>query len=151
MKKELKSIDELDFILHFIATKPDDEENPTDGESVGNILERLKSTEKSMTIEWLIKILNKLSNDKYVEQQIVKINPYNPILMSLIQNEEYITYKITFDGLVQDELGGYHSIYLENNKLKNIQKWQNRLTSFIAIGAFFTSVYYILEIIKFII
>lgn len=138
MKKELKYIEELDYILHFLATNPYAKEHLSDEE----IFERLKSTEKRMTGEWLNKILIKLTNDKYIEQE--KTNTKPPFIY-----KEHRRYKITFDGLVQDELGGYYTIYLENNKLKNIQKWQFRLTLYIGLGAIVASIYYILEIIKF--
>jgi|GEM_PF-4704755 len=147
MKKELKYIDELDFILHFLATNPDDEESPlktrTDGETIYDILEQLNS-ERTINKERLIKILNKLSNDKYVEEKA-----YKGSQLPQLQYRPQTRYKITFDGLVQDEIGGYRAIHLENNKLKNIQKWQFRLTLYIGLGAIVASIYYILEIIKF--
>lgn len=139
MKKELKYIDELDFILHFLATKQDGKEF----QSIGQIMELLKSTDKNFSKERLIKIMNKLSNDEYVEEKQMDSS-----LGSIVLNIGS-TYNITFDGLVLDELGGYHSIYLENNKLKNIQKWQFRLTLYIAIGTIIAGIYYFLEIWKY--
>lgn len=132
MNKELKYIDDIDYVLHFLATSPYAKGQLSDAE----LWEYIKSTEKRMSGDRVVKILNKLTNDKYVEI-------YNSPL------EKFVRYKISFDGLLQDELGGYRTKYLENNKLKNIQKWQFWLTLIIAIGAIFASIYYILEIIKF--
>lgn len=139
MEKESKYIDELDYILHFLATSPYAKGNITDG----GILEHL-DTSKNITAGRLIKILNKLSNDNFVEVEEIK-----PHLGSMVLSYGISTYKISFNGLVQDEIGGYKAIYLENNKLKNIQKWQFRLTLYIGLGAIIASIYYILEIWKF--
>jgi len=139
MSKELKHIYELDYVLHFLATNQYAKGFISDGE----MWKRLEQTEMRMTGEKLIMYLNKLVNDNYVHIEIPNTE------------EAIANYKITFEGLIQDELGGYHQLYLKDiesrtiqNKLKNIQEWQLVLTIILAIGASVASIYYGLEIIK---
>lgn len=143
-EKELKYIDELDYILDFLAKIPHRPES-TGYEYIQNIYSMLKSTNNEMTFDRFFQIINKLSKDNYVETKIISGGT---------------NCKISFDGLVQNELGGYKAIYLENNRSKinqiiqdkritDIQNQQLYLTFILAFGALVASFYYILEIWKY--
>ena len=139
MSKELKYIDELDYVLHFLATNPYAKGFISDGE----MWDHIQKTEMRMEGSKLVMYLNKLVKDNYVHIEIPNVK------------ESTANYKISFEGLIQDELGGYHQLYLKDiesrtiqNKLKNIQKWQLILTIILAFGALVASIYYGLEIIN---
>lgn len=113
MKSKLKHIHKLDYVLHFLAN------NSYKSGHISNfeILEQTKGTKLEMSIELLDMILRKLDSDKYVEYKVINKDIGNNISTSLN------TYRINFEGLVFDELGGYNALYLENNKIRNIQRW----------------------------
>jgi len=139
MSKELKYINELDYVLHFLATSQYAKGFITDGE----IWERLKQSEMRMSGEKLIMYLNKLVKDNFANIQIPNTK------------EAISIYKISFEGLIQDELGGYHQLYLKDiesrelqNQQNSIQKQMRNLTWILAICGTVASIYYVLEIIN---
>ena len=155
MNKELKIIDEIDFVLHFLATSPDVKEYLTHPELREILWKYLKSFGKSMSQERFAKILNKLSNDKYIEQNSSEIPRPEPITQVDKHNmankplDKITKDRISYDGLNLEEMGGYRSKYIKKNRIYIILKWQFCLTLILAIGASIASFYYILEIIKF--
>ena len=146
MDKNLKNIEEIDYVLNFLATSPYSKGHITHAK----LWDILKETEKSMTAEKLLRILNKLTKDIYVEASI----PNN--------SNGVANYKISFDGLVQNELGGYHELYIRDLELREIQHRQNliqeqqiksskqivRLTFILVISSAFAAIYYLIEICK---
>lgn len=147
MDKNLKYTEELDYVLNFLASSPHSKGHITHAE----LWDILKKTEKRMTAEKLQRILNKLTKDMYVEVSI----PNN--------NNGVANYKISFDGLVQNELGGYHELYLRDIELREIHLRQNLiqeqqiknskqivwLTIILVISSAIAAFYYSIEIYKF--
>jgi hypothetical protein len=100
MCKELKYITELNYVLHFLATNPYAKGFITHSE----IFSRLQATEMRMDGNKLLLYLNELEKDNYIHIEF---------------RESIANYRISLEGLIHDELGGYNSLYLENNKIRN--------------------------------
>lgn len=92
---------------------------------------------------------------------------YNRILRKLIKDEyikktEYplnvpiISYEITYEGMLMDQLGGYRQKYLDANRIQDIElkakvnrKTVTFLTWVIAIGTAVDALYYGIEVYKY--
>src|SRR5437762_10972695 len=109
MEEEIPEIlSKIDAVLEFLATEDNAEPNIYEDD----LLKELNAKGVKINKQELIRILKKLSDDKYVEH------------MGLGNVGE--NYWITFDGLVHYSLGGYQAVFYQNQNTQILQNHQTR-------------------------
>ena len=131
MNKTFDYLGRIDAVLFFLAKSFDAKPFISHVKLVDDFN---KDKKDKVSGDVLQKILNKLEKDEYVYKEL---------------REGIALYSISWEGLLQNELGGYKALHSAEIRLKRITITTFILTLSIALGAFFASIYYIIEISKY--